>query len=146
MRESVVSYLREQDFESQRKMRVILPATINHCGTDDDIVENSSRGEPQRPSTTTRSTPPTITISATTIVTDWAKVVSNVTSQSTPAPAPHEHLVMVMVMVLLWTAIMSSIIYFAESFPSNTRELFVGVVVNLNLVFFYGAPLSSIYL
>jgi solute carrier family 50 protein (sugar transporter) len=129
MRKSFVSFLQEQDFESQRNIKAAPPATS--CA-DVVILENST-SEPQ---------PPTTTTTATTTVTDWAKVVWNVTSQSTPAPTPHEHLVMAM--VLLWTAVMSLICY-AQSFSSNTRELIVGVVVNLNLVFFYGAPLSSIY-
>jgi solute carrier family 50 protein (sugar transporter) len=130
MRKSFVSFLQEQDFESQRHMKAA-SAKTNFV---DVVLENSS-SEPQ-------PEPPTTTTTATTTVTDWAKVVWNVTSQSTPAPTPHEHLVMAM--VLLWTAVMALICY-AQSFSSNTRELIVGVVVNLNLVFFYGAPLSSIY-
>jgi solute carrier family 50 protein (sugar transporter) len=75
-------------------------------------------------------------------VTDWAKLVWNVTSQTTPAPAPHE--TMVLMIVLIWTACIS-LISFAQAFDSHTRELIVGVLVNLNLVFFYGAPLSTIW-
>lgn len=73
---------------------------------------------------------------------DWATLVWNVTSQATPAPAPHETLVLVV--VTIWTSC-ASLLAFAQSFDSNTRELIVGVLVNLNLVFFYGAPLSTIY-
>ena len=83
--------------------------------------------------TTTTSTPR---------ATDWTTVVWNVTSQTTPAPAPHEKLVLCI--VIIWTACISLLV-FAQSFDTNTRELIVGLVVNLNLVFFYGAPLSTIY-
>jgi hypothetical protein len=38
-----------------------------------------------------------------------------------------------------------SLLGFAHSFDSQTREWIVGILVNLNLVFFYGAPLSTIY-
>jgi solute carrier family 50 protein (sugar transporter) len=75
-------------------------------------------------------------------VTDWAKAVWNVTSQTTPAPAPHE--TMVMGIVLIWTACIS-LICFAQAFDSQTRVWIVGGLVNLNLVFFYGAPLSTIW-
>lgn len=73
---------------------------------------------------------------------DWTTIVWNVTSQTTPAPAPHEKLVLGV--VTIWTACMA-LLAFGQSFDSNTRELIVGSVVNLNLVFFYGAPLSTIY-
>lgn len=75
-------------------------------------------------------------------VVDLAKMVWDVTSQTTPAPAPHEN--MVIVIVLVWTSVIS-LISFAQSFDSQTRELIVGILVNFNLVFFYGAPLSTIY-
>lgn len=75
-------------------------------------------------------------------VTDWAKLVWGVTSQTRPAPAPHETLVLAIVIV--WTACLS-LICFAQAFDGRTRELIVGCLVNLNLVFFYGAPLSTIW-
>ena len=73
---------------------------------------------------------------------DWATVVWNVTSQTTPAPAPHETLVLVV--VTIWTVCIS-VLGFAHSLDSQTQDFIVGTLVNLNLVFFYGAPLSTIY-
>jgi hypothetical protein len=46
-------------------------------------------------------------------------------------------------MIAFWMAI-TSILCFGESLSSETRQLIVGSIVNLNLVFFYGAPLSTI--
>lgn len=72
--------------------------------------------------------------------TDLGALVLNVTAQNTPAPAPHE--IMVMCIVGIWTIIVS-IVVLAPVTP-KTRELIVGITVNINLFFFYGAPLSSI--
>jgi len=83
---------------------------------------------------------------------DWMKIVLNVTSQTTPAKAPHEKLVMGM--VILWSLVVSGI-GFAKHYVSVNddwssedfdviAQSIVGYIVNLNLVFFYGAPLSAI--
>ena len=75
-------------------------------------------------------------------VTDWAKIVWDVTSETTPAPAPHERLVLFFVVV--WVVVIS-IVGFATALSEETKQLIVGTVVNMNLVFFYGAPLSTIF-
>ena len=62
------------------------------------------------------------------------------TAKKTRAPAPHEH--MVMGAVIIWTVIFSIIAL--VDMTQRTRELIVGVCFNVNLLFFYGAPLSSI--
>lgn len=72
---------------------------------------------------------------------DLGKLVVQVTSQQTPAPAGQEKLVVAM--VLAWLAVIS-IISFAD-FDPETRQLIIGFVVNGNLLFFYGAPLSTIF-
>jgi len=84
---------------------------------------------------------------------DWAKIVWDVTSQTTPAKTPHERLVVGM--VLLWSLLLSAIGFYkhyasiadTEGTVSNSDKIsqsIVGYVVNFNLVFFYGAPLSAI--
>ena len=74
---------------------------------------------------------------------DWASDFWNVTSQSTPAPTRHENLVMTM--VFLWTCIASVIAFARTSISEDTQQLIVGITVNIILVFFYGAPLSTIF-
>jgi solute carrier family 50 (sugar transporter) len=69
----------------------------------------------------------------------WTTVSS---SQNSPAPAPHETLVMSM--VLFWVTIIAVVTLGTTWLTLTTRELLVGLLVNLNLVFFYGAPLSTI--
>lgn len=73
---------------------------------------------------------------------DMGKLVIDVTSQVKPAPAGQEKLVVGM--VLIWLCVVS-LICFGTSFDTNTRQLIVGCVVNANLLFFYGAPLSTIF-
>jgi uncharacterized protein with PQ loop repeat len=73
---------------------------------------------------------------------DLATLVLQVTAQTTPAPAPHERVVMFI--VLVWTIIIS-VVALGQNLPSRTKELIVGVCANINLFFFYGAPLSVIF-
>jgi solute carrier family 50 protein (sugar transporter) len=56
------------------------------------------------------------------------------------APAPQETIMLVMVLIWLTTISLISLADISQS----TKELIVGCVVNVNLVFFYGAPLSTI--
>lgn len=60
---------------------------------------------------------------------DIAKMVLQVTTQETSAPAPHEQ--MVVAMVVIWTVVLS-ILGFASSLEARTKELIVGVIVNIN--------------
>lgn len=75
-------------------------------------------------------------------VVDYAKVVWNVTAQKQKAPASQETLVMCI--VVFWCGVIACVAFGDDAFTSDARELIVGIAVNLNLVFFYGAPLSTI--
>mmetsp|Transcript_1937 Transcript_1937/g.2357 ORF Transcript_1937/g.2357 Transcript_1937/m.2357 type:complete len:361 (+) Transcript_1937:247-1329(+) len=72
----------------------------------------------------------------------WTKIIMDVTSQRTPAPTPHENLVMII--SIIWVVCISTILLI-PSMTQKNRELVVASLVNFNLVFFYGAPLSTIY-
>jgi solute carrier family 50 protein (sugar transporter) len=72
--------------------------------------------------------------------TDLGGLVLQVTTQQTPAPAHHEKVVIVI--IFIWTVILTLIAL--VNFDARTRELIVGISVNINLLFFYGAPLSTI--
>jgi solute carrier family 50 (sugar transporter) len=56
---------------------------------------------------------------------------------------PPEHDYRVMAMSLLWI-VTFSVIGFGDAISTTSKELIVGTITNLCLVFFYGAPLSSI--
>jgi solute carrier family 50 protein (sugar transporter) len=72
---------------------------------------------------------------------NFAKIVLQVTAQKARAPAAHEKIVLCI--VFIWVSVLS-LLRFAN-FSSTTRELIVGILVNVNLLFFYGAPLSTIF-
>lgn len=73
---------------------------------------------------------------------DYAKIIWEVAAQTKQAPIAHERLVLFI--VTLWVAT-ATVVAFGTSFSSHVRELIVGIVVNCNLIFFYGAPLSTIF-
>ena len=74
----------------------------------------------------------------------FAKFVWDMTARITPAKAPHETLVMGI--VILWTAVASIIAFGQNSLSEDTQRLIIGLIVNANLVFFYGAPLTTIWI
>jgi solute carrier family 50 (sugar transporter) len=76
-------------------------------------------------------------------IVDFARIVWNVTAQNTQAPVAHESIVLVV--VLIWLTAISVVAYGSDVLTLSTRQLVVGVLVNLNLVFFYGSPLSTIF-
>ena len=78
----------------------------------------------------------------TTVALDYAKIVWDVTAQNTKAPVAHE--MIVLFMVSLWSIMISIVTLGSTTLSSKTCEYIVGVTVNANLVFFYGAPLSTI--
>jgi solute carrier family 50 (sugar transporter) len=78
-------------------------------------------------------------------LTDLNTWIRNITSPTcTSAPAPQEKLIMMM--FILWTTVFSIVAFIQVSSTSSTstiREFIVGCIVNVNVVFFYGAPLST---
>ena len=66
-------------------------------------------------------------------------------SSSTTRLSVQQYERMIMIMVIIWVACISVVAFGDEAFTAKTREYIIGIVVNLNLVFFYGAPLSTIF-
>lgn len=119
MRKSFIGFLEES--KSQEFQRS--PMARSKAGNDNDQADD----EP-------------VTNTPWQTATDLGALVVQVTSQSSPAPAPHEKIVVGM--VAFWTMLISLISL--TNFTPRTDELIVGVCVNINLFFFYGAPLSTI--
>ncbi|KAL7541174.1 hypothetical protein ACHAXR_010685, partial [Thalassiosira sp. AJA248-18] len=69
------------------------------------------------------------------------KMALAVTIQKTEAPAPHEKVVVGV--VTIWVAVISLLSFLKLS--TDQWKWVVGIVVNINLSFFYGAPLSTIF-
>lgn len=79
---------------------------------------------------------------------EYATIVWNVTAQKIPAPfVSHDYLVLAF--VSLWLVTVTIVVFGSTEAPtvftSSVNELVVGIVVNCNLLFFYGAPLSTIW-
>lgn len=73
-----------------------------------------------------------------------ANVVFEVTAQKTPAPVSHE--LMVVGISAFWVFLISIAALGSDfGLGKGARTLLVGLMVNLNLIFFYGAPLSTIF-
>ena len=68
------------------------------------------------------------------------KTALEITIQKTEAPAPHEKVVVFV--VTFWVAVISLCSFLKLSI--EMWQMVVGIVVNINLLFFYGAPLSMI--
>jgi solute carrier family 50 (sugar transporter) len=75
-------------------------------------------------------------------VKETADLVGNVPAQKVTAPAPQD--ILILLNVLVWLIVVS-LIGFATVFSDTTKQRIVGITVNLNLVVFYAAPLSTIW-
>lgn len=78
---------------------------------------------------------------------DNNRIVDDAETPTREPPASYRtptHDYWVMVMLGFWMAVTATIGFGRDSLSNDTRQLIVGTVVNLNLVFFYGAPLSTI--
>lgn len=152
--------LEYENFRSEEKKRSIIVALeeqtmllksqalgFDHSNGDTSTSNNGQEGAVEAPSPpTTRPTGYVKNAWDTTqrtgeLALDYAKIVGGVVSQNTKAPYGHEFLVLANVVV--WVIIVS-IIIFARSFTNETRQFIVGIAGNVNLVFFFGAPLSTI--
>ena len=71
-----------------------------------------------------------------------AALVLNITTQRNPAPAPHQNIVMAI--VILWTSLISLVVLADFSTFFVTSDIIIGMVTNVHLLLFYGAPLSTI--
>lgn len=69
------------------------------------------------------------------------KVAYEVAIQKSEAPAPHERVLVVIVGI--WLTLIASICLFDVT--PEQRLTIIGISVNLNISFFYGAPLSTIF-
>jgi solute carrier family 50 protein (sugar transporter) len=75
-------------------------------------------------------------------VMDYATFVWDIAAQRSPAPASHE--LMVLAISTFWLLEFTIIVYTQDVLDEATRVLILGLSVNINLIFFYGAPLSKI--
>jgi solute carrier family 50 protein (sugar transporter) len=70
----------------------------------------------------------------------WEQTIDLITLEK--APAGHDY--MMIVILFVWLAIFSALA-FIQNISNDTRILVIGIVVNCNLLFFYGGPLSTMF-
>ncbi|GAX20550.1 solute carrier family 50 [Fistulifera solaris] len=65
--------------------------------------------------------------------------------EASPAPLRMTQDIWILFMVLVWLLLTSVLGFQEETISPDTQQLLIGSIVNLNLVIFYAAPLSTIY-
>jgi solute carrier family 50 protein (sugar transporter) len=122
MRKSFANYLGKSQKELQSSSKALeVPLGNSNVGREEQAEEQAPDGTLQKAA-------------------DFGKIVWDVTTAQMQAPVPHENVVLGI--VLIWAAVISLIAFADVSL--STKELIVGAVLGLNVVFFYGAPLSTI--
>jgi len=151
MTSSVVSYLEKSQKKLIESSHRNLMASIREV--DESIVSlgasdsnNNSNKEveediPQdrRPQLQKQQIP-----DAETTLQHFTQLAYEISIQRSEAPAPHEKVVVVIISIWLTLITLISFISFIK-LDIRQRELIIGIAVNINLSFFYGAPLSIIY-
>ena len=140
VRDSVINLLPEND----QNMSVRYP--VLHTSTGADVTNNESDEESGEITNESLSEDGSQSRSSdenkTGISADWTRIITEVFSkQASPTRAPHEQLVMFF--VFIWVSCIS-LICFMPAFSQSTKKMIVGLLGNLNLIFFFGAPLSTI--
>jgi solute carrier family 50 (sugar transporter) len=130
MRKSFATYLVQQQKQEEAESSTWTVSQGN--GTSLEQILDTTTSTPTRPRVTPPKTKDAMTIA-------W-----EVTSQATPAPAPHESIVLGIVVVWVTCIAVVALVGPTVGMTAETRQWIVGILVNLNLVFFYGAPLSTI--
>ena len=75
-------------------------------------------------------------------IVDFSTLIWDIAAQKSPAPASHE--LMVLVISTIWLILIAIVSLGRPYITENARLLTIGIAANLNLLFFYGAPLSKI--
>jgi solute carrier family 50 protein (sugar transporter) len=129
LRKSIVSAL---EVEQQQSQAFLLPPVVVLVlpMTTENLEESLAADKNQNTNSTANNT-----------LLDYAKIVWEVAAQKRLSPAPHEKAVLFM--VTLWAATIS-LVAFTDSFSGSVKENIVGFTAIGNLLFFYGAPLSTI--
>jgi len=148
MRSSVVSYLEKSQkklIESSHRnlmasIREIDESSVSLGASDSNNNNNKEVEEdiPQdrRPQLQKQQIP-----DAETTLQHFTQLAYDITIQRSEAPAPHEKVVVVI--IAIWLTLITLISFI--KLDLRQRELIIGIAVNINLSFFYGAPLSIIY-
>lgn len=75
-------------------------------------------------------------------IVDYASFIWEIAIQKTPAPASHE--IMVLSISTFWLVLITIAALGRPILDESSRTLLIGLAVNINLIFFYGAPVAKI--
>jgi len=75
-------------------------------------------------------------------IVDYTSFIWDIAIQKTPASASHE--IMVLCISTIWLVLVTIAALGRSVLDENSRTFLIGLAVNANLIFFYGAPLSKI--
>ena len=134
MRDSFVQLL---DDHRRSFRHVDDPTALGGADVDDNAREATALPPQRRP----QRTAPSNHDSGARTFAHLRKMAFEVTIQRRSIPAPHE--IVVVCVVCFWIAVIS-LLYFL-SLTLEQWQVVLGFVVNANLLFFYGAPLSTIF-
>ena len=132
MRKSVVKFL-------EKSQRNLIEKSQRNLSSSSIIVD-SSRSQLEQESQQQEKVMNN-DINALEHVNHLTKQIIDITIQKSEAPAPHEKIVVTV--VAIWLTLITIISF--TTLNLKQRELIIGVAVNINISFFYGAPLSTIY-
>ena len=148
MRSSVVSYLEKSQKKLIESSQRNLMASIREIdensvslGASDFNNNNNKEVEEDIPQDRRPQLQKTHVPDAETTLNHFTKLAYDITIQRSEAPAPHEKVVVVI--IAIWLTLITLISFI--KLDIRQRELIIGIAVNINLSFFYGAPLSIIY-
>ncbi len=119
---------------SSRLLEMMEYADVHAASTSPPSYNDNIRPFPSTPSSVVTHPPAGNTLERLT------KVALDVAIQKSEAPAPHERVLVVIVGI--WLILIASISLF--NVTPEQRLTIIGISVNLNISFFYGAPLSTI--
>lgn len=137
MRSSFVQLLdrNRKSFRIPEEHRAALGENDDHDDIDIAQENTSVQQQQQRPTILNNNNDDAYTFA------NLRKMALDITIQKTSIPAPHEKVV---VTIAAFYVTLISILYFLQ-LTIDQWKLIIGFIVNVNLLFFYGAPLSTIY-
>lgn len=110
------------------------------CSSNDGAVDTCTGEDSEKDSTEDENT--SVFGGAADAIVDFSTFIWDIAAQKSPAPASHE--LMVLVISTIWLLLIAIVSLGRPYITDNARLLTIGIAANLNLCFFYGAPLSKI--
>ena len=109
------------------------------CSSNDEAVDTCTEEDSEKE---TEDGNTSVFGGAAEAIVDFSTLIWDIAAQKSPAPASHE--LMVLVISTIWLILIAIVSLGRPYVTENARLLTIGIAANLNLLFFYGAPLSKI--